>query len=1442
MRTFLCSLLLLLATHAFAFEIQDGDRVLFLGDTLLEREGTYGELETRLARQFPDRRFTARNLSWSGESPLGVARASFDPPAKGWERLQEQIAEVKPTVVILGFGMAASLQEITDRSGDLQLNRDTTRYGREPMTAQRFQGELEHLVAAIGKTGPARLVFLSPLSPEDLRKTRPGLPDSSGHYRLLAGYSKAIEAVASKSGGAFVSLADLKAPTSNGIHLTEQGYAALAAHVAQKLGWAAPAQPAHAALKAAITRKNLLFFHRFRPANYTYLFGFRKHEQGQNAKEIPQFDPLIAQIETQIEQLKRAPAPAAAEAPKPAAPGALPAGTPAPLPQFDVQPGYEIALWATNPLLEKPIQMNWDSDGRLWIASSSTYPQVSPEDVAAALAGQIADAKDAPSAGNDRIIIVEDADHDGKADKSIVFADGLLIPTAVAPYRNARGQWACYVGQSTEILELTDTDGDGKADQRRIVHSGFGTEDTHHLVHTLKWGPDGRLFFNQSIYIHTHMETPWGMVRLNSGGVLSWDPRTEKVEVHFKGFCNPWGHVWDKYGQSFITDGAGFQGISWGVPGAMYFTYEHGRKLAPSVSPGSYPKFCSLEIVQSPHFPEDWQGSFITCDFRAHRIVHFGMNDLSVAKENPTSGYITKELPDLVRTSDLSFRPIDVRLGPDGALYVADWSNPVINHGEVDFRDPRRDKHQGRIWRITRKGAPALAWEKLSGKTREVLAKKEESANAWEQQQARLVSESLPLKPEENSRGVAAVAHALGYALRGTVAELPNPGERAIATRSLGEILTTAPKDEDNAHTIEALHKLAVDPNARVRVEAMRSLARRGDLASAGMVLQAALLAPPNDAHYEYAAWLSINDLAEPWTEAALSGTWKIDSPAREKQLEFALNALDPSVGAPVLAKALEGRALAADGSGPWIELIAKAGGPKELRQLFDALIGQKLNPAASERALAALGDAARLRSARPAGDLAPIEPLLSHVNAAISAAAAQLIGAWKTPHALTLLREAAGEGTRNLPAPVRIAAVRGLQDFGGAEVIGILQSLAAAQAPGVSRAAAVALASLDLRGSLAQIAGVLNGLGEEQERLDTWRAILGAKGAPGQLANAITKGTPALALEKPVAQAGLRVARELGRNGQALAAALAPLAGQMPAAAPGKADYAEIADRVKRDGDPAKGEEIYRRIQLACVTCHAIGGAGGKVGPELTSLGASAPLDYIIESVIDPPAKVKEGFHAVSLTLKDGSAAVGIQSRETAQEVFLRNAAGQETPVPKASIAGRETIGSIMPAGLVEQLKDRERIDMYAFLAQLGKPGAYDASKGAVARYWALRPVTAGALSTWPPADAAPGYTLVDGRLTREGFQAALQFLPQPAPALTATARFQFPTAGKATLHFTGITTALLDGKPLTIPADGAAQADLAAGEHTLTVPLNPQKLPEALRLEIPDARFLGN
>ncbi|MCG8648338.1 MAG: L-sorbosone dehydrogenase, partial [Pirellulales bacterium] len=338
-------------------------------------------------------------------------------------------------------------------------------------------------------------------------------------------------------------------------------------------------------------------------------------------------------------------------------------------------------LFAADPDIRKPIQMNFDRSGGLWVASSEVYPQILPGEKA-----------------NDKIIVLRDTDGDGVADRSTVFAEGLLIPTGVIP----DGPHAAYVAESTRLIYLRDTDGDGKADQRRVVLSGFGTEDTHHLIHTLRWGPDGCLYLNQSIYIHSHIDTPYGTRHLDGGGIWRYRPTTGQLEVFCKGFVNPWGHVFDQHGESFATDGAYFEGINYVFPDAVFVTSPGATRWLKGLNPGS-PKHCGLEILSGTHIPPQWWGDFVTNDFRSHRVCRFTI-------KSSGSGYIGRQQPEIVTSSNVAFRPIDARMGPDGALYIADWYNPIIQHGEVDFRDDRRDRKHGRIWRVSFAGRELDRW------------------------------------------------------------------------------------------------------------------------------------------------------------------------------------------------------------------------------------------------------------------------------------------------------------------------------------------------------------------------------------------------------------------------------------------------------------------------------------------------------------------------------------------------------------------------------------------------------------------------------------------------------------------------------------------------------------------------------------------------------------
>lgn len=1524
----------LLATAACAyaapFEIAEGDRVLLLGDALLERENTHGLLETRMHEQFPKVKFSVRNLSWSGETPRGWARASFDGPDKGWERLKEQIAEVRPTVAFLGFGMAASLQEMTDRSGDSTLNPDPVRYSAEPMSAARFKKELGELMDAVNaapglkgeKKAPVRFVLIAPIPHEDLTSSRPGTPNPAAHNKLLAQYAAAIKELATERGAALVHTQErwVDGPgneTDNGIQLTAEGYRKFCNQVVSPaLEWATKPGTAAAPLTKAILRKDDLFFHQFRPANSTYLFGFRKHEQGRNAAEMPKFTPIIEAADVEIDRLKRGETTAAAPENVPA-PGKAPE---IPLPNFSVAEGFEVTLWADTNLIGKPVGMNWDPEGRLWVACSPVYPQILPG-----------------AHPDDKVVVLEDTDRDGKADKTTTFASDMLIAAGVAPDFASKTQkgkapatTAAYVGSSTELVRAEDTDGDGKADNRRVVLSGFGTEDTHHTIHTLRWGPDGRLYFNQSIYIHSHMETPWGMVRLNSGGIIAYDPRTERAEVLARGFINTWGHAWDQWGQSFATDGAGFEGINWIIPGAMYRTYEGARRILPSVSPGSYPKYCGLELIQSPVFPAEWQGNAITCDFRAHRVTRFQINDLSKPADGKPaqSGYVTKELPAPITTTDASFRPIDVKLGPDGALYIADWTNPIINHGEVDFRDPRRDHSNGRIWRLAPKGATPVKWTAQAGKPiaelhANIVAPRMKSdvvlpvangqsfkpaaatpANAWQVETARRVALQSPeeLKAEITAVAKTGIGSDMAHALTAmevalALGEVKTP--EGVATseqlKALSEATNALPATEIS-HFVRlkgesVARRALVAPDKkpvytagtavlgafskatqpRVRLEAMRALSRIPTAESVALILEAATNAPGGgakqtrsedkgtsqfnqpafadtaDPYYGYAAWLSINELDDVFLKALAEGTWKPDTAAREEQFAWALGAIRPEKAGRALSAYFAQREVSE--KGPWIELIGQAGGVGELSKVYALLSSNSED--LKKRVIASLGVAARQRNLKPEKIDGLVAALSKAGNEGIQAELVRLYGAWKVTSEVPTIEGLVG-GKDSLV--IGDAAAAALGEMGSKEATAALKRSLALMNPNGARALAVkpsiaastirALAARDFESVVPhlpfyfELGSAISKDSDTFSALSLWRGLVSVSGVPDKIASRIPANLP-----KESYAAGLRAARELGKRGDKLVAALTPLAGEAPAA-PIPTDLTHLVDITKKNGNAAEGELVYRRAALTCTVCHAIGGAGGKVGPDLGTIGASAPLDYIIESTVNPAVKVKEGFHAIAATLNDGRTLSGTVAKETDRDMVLRDMTGGEQTVVKATIKEKTNIGSLMPPGLINTLNDREKANLFAFLSQLGKPGPFDSSKASVTRSWRVFPgdqVEAVVAGKADPSKGLPVYTYVDGRVTKELLEVPLA-MAGSSPTIVASARFTVTGATKSRLQLPGITKAWLDGAPLAIASDPNPVVDLVAGEHTLVIKLDTAAIPAQFRAEVPEARFLAD
>ncbi|MCB1124109.1 MAG: dehydrogenase, partial [Verrucomicrobiae bacterium] len=511
------------------------------------------------------------------------------------------------------------------------------------------------------------------------------------------------------------------------------------------------------------------------------------------------------------------------------------------------------------------------------------------------------------------------------------------IPTAVLA--NPEG---VYVGNSTEMLFFTDEDDDGVADSRRVLYSGFGTEDTHHIIHTLRQGPAGRVYFNQSIYTHSHVETPYGYRDLQAGGVWQFRPETLELEVYARGMWNSWGLQFDRWGQSFQSDGAGFEGLGYSFPGAAFVRAEGYDKYIRNLNPGQ-PKLCGLEIIDSPQFPDAWQGLLVTCDFRGNRINSFRLTDSN-------SGFISTQQKDLVTSTHGAFRPIDLQHGPDGALFIADWYNPIIQHGEVDFRDERRDHTHGRIWRVTAKDRPLLKRIDFPAASLSTLLDNLKADNSFYRDHA---------KRELKQRGAKAVLPALkdwvggldtadpryenylsealwvtqaldqvDYPLLEKLLDSENFKIRALAVRVLEERPTRF------ASIYDRMAKMIVDRAPRVRNEAIQVLRKLNTEEAAKLVVR--VLDYPLDENLDFSLWNAMRQLKEIWLPSAEKDPLFFG--ANLEYLLFSIRAVeDAEAVAPLEALWNEG-GISAEYRPGAMELLAERGSSRMMAAVLEDL------------------------------------------------------------------------------------------------------------------------------------------------------------------------------------------------------------------------------------------------------------------------------------------------------------------------------------------------------------------------------------------------------------------------------------------------------------------------------------------------------------------------
>jgi putative heme-binding domain-containing protein len=1267
-------------------ELRQGDRITILGNTLADRMQHDGWLETYFYSRFPKLDLVFRNCGFAGdELTVRLRSQDFGSP-------DQWLTRTSTDVVFAFFGYNESFAGArglgkfkNDLQAFVQHTRGTSYNGRQP----------------------PRLVLFSPSAHENLHDRN--LPDGVENNKRLEQYTAAMAEVARASRIPFVDLfhasRDLYGRSSspltlNGVHLNQHGNELIADAIDKALYPDRPLQRDARymeKLRQAVLDKNFVWFNRYRTVDGYSIFGGRadlRFVGGQTNRVVMQremevLDVMTANRDRRIWAVARG---GDLKVDDGNVPPFIPVETnhPGPLPggqhlfldgaeaiqRMTVARHMKVNLFASEkefPELVNPVQMEFDPQGRLWVAVWQTYPHWKPgEDM------------------NDKIIVLEDTKGTGKADKMTVFADHLHCPTGFTFHNGG-----IIVAQAPDLMFLKDTQGTGKADVRVRILDGLDSADTHHTANSFQRDPGGAIYFQEGTFHHTQVETPYGPpVRNKNAGVFRYEPRTQKFEVYVDfGFANPHGHVFDAWGQDIVTDGTGANPYHAALfSGQTDYPYRHGRP--PQVYRQKTRPCPGIEILSSRHFPEANQGNLLVGN-----VIGF-QGILQYKFEDRGASFGATEVEPILSSSDPNFRPADIRVGPDGAIYFADWHNPIIGHMQHNLRDPSRDRTHGRIYRVTYEGRPLLAQVKIAGQPLDKLLDVLKEPEDRVRYRAR-----IELSGRDSDQVIAAVQkwmstldksdpkyehhlmealwlhqshNVINEDLLRRMLRSPDFHARAAATRVL-----CSGRDQVK-EPLELLRAQINDNHPRVRLEAIRALSffHTDD----ALAVAVELLAHPDDPYLRFTFNETLNALER-----------RLGSGKRVNRNNIAAT----------LVTMLEGGRVPPERQGILLETICRRGGTKELTAVWArAARPDVMPPDLRGRVLEVLAEAARTRQVRPSLKSGDVLQLLKPMprSSKLLPEAIRLAAAWQAAETAGELADIARDS--HARREVRQAAIEGLAALADRQSLQVVGDLTKPPYEiSIRFSAAIALAQSDLDAGAAAAAAALAGAAEGDDPSAVIEAFLNRKNGSERLAAALSQ-------QKISADNAKRILRAMylaGRNDVALGNVVSRFAGIDAAPrAPTAAEVRKLMVETLAQGDAARGERVFRRADLGCMKCHAINKAGGHIGPDLGPIGGSSPLDYIITSILDPSASIKEEYLTKVISTTRGQAITGIVVQRDKNQVALKDATGKLVSIPTSEIDEEINGKSLMPEGVTRILTHGELVDLIRFVSELGKPGPY--------------------------------------------------------------------------------------------------------------------------------------